>query len=255
MEQTNTNRKKVVLDYSEMQSLTYKDKVYLFNPYAMGVGLWAQQTLRGKAGAYVDKETQKILNKMAFGYEDLPNMADRFETSSGEKKQRLRKTASEWLWAKVALMKSNQKSCPDTKPRSFTSNKGMMFFYQYSPKYKDKLPMWDKFPLVIILEHYGDGFLGLNLHYASEIEKTAILMGLLSTRMYDKTQNIMKLNINYDKLVSITKKSTNYQKCLKRYLTEYIIGNVLEIKPHEWGLTTFLPTAEFQYNPIKSSKK
>jgi hypothetical protein len=42
---------------------------------------------------------------------------------------------------------------------------GRMYFYYYDPKTKDTLPYYDKFPLVIPIERYSDGFLGLNLHF------------------------------------------------------------------------------------------
>ena len=38
-----------------------------------------------------------------------------------------------------------------------------MFFYD--PKFKKTLPYYDVFPLVLPLEIYSDGFLGINLHY------------------------------------------------------------------------------------------
>ena len=38
-----------------------------------------------------------------------------------------------------------------------------MFFYD--PKWKKKLPYYDTFPLVLPIERYPDGFLGINLHY------------------------------------------------------------------------------------------
>ena len=38
-----------------------------------------------------------------------------------------------------------------------------MFFYD--PKFKKTLPYYDTFPLVLPLEPYSDGFLGINLHY------------------------------------------------------------------------------------------
>ena len=49
---------------------------------------------------------------------------------------------------------------------------GQMYMFQYDPKYKDVLPYYDRFPLVIPFEQtrrvgiaQGDGFYGLNLHY------------------------------------------------------------------------------------------
>lgn len=242
------------LDYSQMQEVSLGEKTYVFNPYAMGVGLWAEKTLSGKAGMYADKETQRKLNKKAFGYHELPNISDRLKDSSGSKKTRLRKTAVEWLQAKFALIKAGYQNVPDSSSRGSAGIRGMMCFYEYEPKLKEKLPMWDKFPLVVVLEHYDDGFLGLNLHYASEDEKTALLMSLLKTGIYSPELNSVKARVDYDLLVRNTKKFPGFQKCIKRYLTQHIKGRVLEIRPHEWGLAAFLPSAEFVYNNTKSKK-
>ena len=38
-----------------------------------------------------------------------------------------------------------------------------MFFYD--PKFKKTLPYYDTFPLVLPIENYPDGFLGINFHY------------------------------------------------------------------------------------------
>lgn len=242
------------LDYSEFQELEYGRKTYLFNPYSMGVGLWAEKTVSGKAGMYASKDIQKKLNKEAFGYEDLPNMEERIRSSSGAKKQRLRQTSVEWLQAKFKLIKSGHTEAPDTRSRNISGFQGMMFFYEYDPKWKDVLPVWDKFPLVIVLEQYDDGFLGLNLHYASEAERTSLLMGLLSTRIYSPELDKMKVNIDFQRLAQGAKRFPGFEKCIKRYLTSHIVGRVLEIRPHEWGLATLLPEADFHYNKLKSKK-
>jgi len=46
--------------------------------------------------------------------------------------------------------------------RPFYGNLNMFF---YDPKFKKTLPYYDRFPLVLPLERYSDGFLGINLHY------------------------------------------------------------------------------------------
>lgn len=243
------------LDYSQMQEITLDGKTYIFNPYSLGVGLWAEKTSRGKPGVYANKDTQRKLNKKAFGYEDLPNISDRLSTANPEKRRRINQTSVEWLQAKFALIKAGYQSIPDSRSRSGAGIKGMMFFYEYDPKWKDVLPMWDRFPLVIVLETYGDGFLGLNLHYASESDRTALLMSVLNTRIYSRDLNSMKINLDYDRLVLNAKKFPNFKNCIKRYLTQHIVGRALEIKPHEWGLATFLPAADFQYNKNPKKRK
>ena len=44
---------------------------------------------------------------------------------------------------------------------------GRMSMFIYDPKLKDKLPYYDTFPLVLPIETYSNGFLGINLHYLS----------------------------------------------------------------------------------------
>ena len=46
---------------------------------------------------------------------------------------------------------------------------GGMFMYYYDPKWKDKLPYYDQFPLTIMVEKAPGGFYGLNLHYLNPI--------------------------------------------------------------------------------------
>ena len=42
---------------------------------------------------------------------------------------------------------------------------GVLNMFVYAPKFARKLPYYDTFPLVLPIESYSDGFLGINLHY------------------------------------------------------------------------------------------
>ena len=42
---------------------------------------------------------------------------------------------------------------------------GRLNMFVYDPKYKNKLPYYDTFPLVLPIERYDNGFLGINFHY------------------------------------------------------------------------------------------
>ena len=44
-------------------------------------------------------------------------------------------------------------------------NFGALNMFIYDPKLKNKLPYYDTFPLVLPIERYRDGFLGINFHY------------------------------------------------------------------------------------------
>ena len=63
---------------------------------------------------------------------------------------------------------------------------GGMYYFYYDPKTKDDLPYYDRFPLVIPIENYKDGFLGLNLHYIHPRQRI-ILLDKLSETSSNKT--------------------------------------------------------------------
>ena len=153
--------------------------------------------------------------------------------------------AREWLKAKVknlspqrtALMKDRDK----IKNRSML---GCMYFYFYDPKLKDSLPYYDRFPLVIPIERYQDGFLGLNLHYISPRQRVILLDKLshyLNNHKYDETTRIC---LSYDHLVNA---STIYEgiPCIKKYLYKQVKSRFLEITADEWDIAALLPTEYF----------
>jgi len=49
--------------------------------------------------------------------------------------------------------------------RTISPTFGLLNMFIYDPKLKDKLPYYDTFPLVLPVEEYGNGFLGINLHF------------------------------------------------------------------------------------------
>jgi len=52
---------------------------------------------------------------------------------------------------------------------------GKMYFFVYNPKHKMTLPYYDMFPLVLPVERYSDGFLGINFHYLAPKERAHLL--------------------------------------------------------------------------------
>ena len=42
---------------------------------------------------------------------------------------------------------------------------GRMYLFQYDAKWKEKLPYWDMFPLILPFDLAKGGFYGINLHY------------------------------------------------------------------------------------------
>lgn len=50
-------------------------------------------------------------------------------------------------------------------PRGATPQVGNLYFFKYDPKWKEKLTIYDIYPMAFPIKMYGNGFLGLNMHY------------------------------------------------------------------------------------------
>lgn len=122
---------------------------------------------------------------------------------------------------------------------------GRMYHFTYDAKHKDKLPYWDRFPLVIPIESYGDGFLGINLHYLHP-RLRAKLMDALFTTITDKNLNERaKLRVSYSLLAGAAR-FRFFEPTVKRYLFSHVRSRYLQIDPKEWSIALFLPTENFQ---------
>jgi hypothetical protein len=153
--------------------------------------------------------------------------------------------ARDWLKAKVkSLTPSRTALMKDREKLKDKSMIGRMYFYFYDPKMKEMLPYYDRFPLVIPIERYQDGFLGLNLHYISPRQRVILLDKLsnyLNNHKYDETTRI---RLSYDHLVNA---STIYEgiPCIKKYLYKQVKSRFLEISADEWDIAALLPTEYF----------
>ncbi|MFA6198908.1 MAG: hypothetical protein WC679_00710 [Bacteroidales bacterium] len=131
---------------------------------------------------------------------------------------------------------------------------GGLFHFLYDAKTKETLPYWDALPLVIPLNMYSDGFLGLNLHYLPNHLKVKLL-DVLSGNL-EKTINKGKyterkyLDINYQILTSVAK-SELFKPCIKRYLKTHIKSTFIKVNPDDWVDVALLPTARFMKKPEK----
>ena len=154
--------------------------------------------------------------------------------------------ARQWLKAKVgelrptpaALMKDRER----LKDKSII---GKMYFFFYDPKTKDSLPYYDRFPLVIPIERYSDGFLGLNLHYIHPKQRIILLDKLSDTATNRRFDEKTKLRLSYQYLSSA---STAFQAmpCIKRYLFNHLTSRFLEIPADEWDIAALLPVEQFE---------
>jgi hypothetical protein len=155
------------------------------------------------------------------------------------------KKARDWLRAKIPTLKPTREAILADRARLKTSPLiGRLYFYFYDPKTKDTLPYYDKFPLVLPIERYPDGFLGLNLHYIHPKHRIILLDKLsefANNSKYDKTT---KLKLSYN-LLKASSKAFEANACIKRYLFSHVESRFLEISADEWDIAALLPIANF----------
>lgn len=158
--------------------------------------------------------------------------------------------ARAWLGDKISKLRipSNRSNIlTDAKRISPKAFVGRMYFFHYDPKYKETLPVWDKFPLVIPIEPYPDGFLALNLHYLDPYSRLILLDRLGDFLNNDKYDNSTAFRLTYD-LLNRSKRYSLIQPCIKRYLLQHIMSSVIYIEPEHWETAIFLPVQKMNYN-------
>ena len=152
--------------------------------------------------------------------------------------------ARAWLRQEVAnLNPSRSAMMRDREKLRNRTMIGRMYFYFYDPKHKATLPYYDRFPLVLPVERYPDGFLGLNLHYIHPKQRIILLDKLSDFATNSKYDETTRLRLTYATLASATK-AFEATPCIKRYLFNHVESRFLEITADKWDIAALLP---FEY--------
>jgi len=180
-------------------------------------------------------------------------LLDRIKDSLAKEGIKARLNAAvEWLKQKVKEIKLNitaREAFINAAGRSLNTIKnryfiGSMFLYIYSPKWKEELPYYDTFPLVIPIEQYNDGFLGLNLHYIPPRDRIILLDKLSTIATDDRYDDKTRLRISYQFLKGATK-IYEFTPCLKRYLWSHVRSKFLPISADEWDIVALMDLQRF----------
>ena len=115
-----------------------------------------------------------------------------------------------------------------------------MFFY--NPKFKKQLPYYDTFPLVLPLETYSDGFLGLNLHYLPIPLRIKLLDRLVDYSNNSQFDESTRLVVDYSKL----KKIKLIKPTIHKYLAGQVQSQFRRIDADEFTVATLLPVQRFK---------
>ena len=108
-------------------------------------------------------------------------------------------------------------------------NFGALNMFIYDPKLKNKLPYYDTFPLVLPIERYRDGFLGINFHYLPYALRARLLSRLDPYANYSALKNV--------RLVKPT---------LKRYLNSNVRSRFRKLEEEDFMTAIMLPVQRFK---------
>ena len=108
-------------------------------------------------------------------------------------------------------------------------NFGALNMFIYDPKLKNKLPYYDTFPLVLPIERYRDGFLGINFHYLPYALRARLLSRLDPNANYSALKNV--------RLVKPT---------LKRYLNTNVRSRFRKLEEEDFMTAIMLPVQRFR---------
>jgi hypothetical protein len=170
--------------------------------------------------------------------------ASAMSSKKGSKAKQAKKSVA-WFKAKVGESAKGFKTKGKLEP-------GKIFTFGYDAKFKDILPYWDKFPLIIVLDVYNDGFMGLNFHYVSPVERMKFFSKMMKfSTQKGEPENMTskaKFNVSWDAVRNIR----HADKMIHKYLYGHVKTSLLEAPPNEWENVIFLPYQKFVGASAKS---
>jgi hypothetical protein len=121
---------------------------------------------------------------------------------------------------------------------------GAMYMYFYDPKFKDQLPFYDTFPLVLPFGPAKGGFYGINVHYLPYLLRAKVLGELMNFADSKTLTPTSKMRLSYNLLNSL-QTAAEIKPCIKHYLTTHVRSQFMKINPVDWKAAIFLPVEAF----------
>ena len=156
--------------------------------------------------------------------------------------------ALEWFRGSVrGLNLTENKILSDVGTRESNIIEGCMYLFVYDPKYKETLPYYDRFPLVIAVDKTARGFTGLNLHYIAPRDRVKLLDALYDNLYNEDTVANTRIKVTYELLTSV-RKMRFAKPCFKKYLAGHIKGTIRRVSAEDWDIVSMLPFQNFTIN-------
>lgn len=114
---------------------------------------------------------------------------------------------------------------------------GSLIHFVYDAKWKEILPIWDRFPLLIMLKIDGAYFYGLNIHYL-RIDERVILLDMIKQHKRSNWQAAIPILLESERARLLS-------DCFRVYLFSQVRSSFVEIDEKYWNSVSFLPTAQW----------
>jgi hypothetical protein len=126
-------------------------------------------------------------------------------------------------------------------------NVGLLNLFFYDPKYKETLPYYDTFPLVLPLDSIKGGFSGLNFHYLAPGARLRLLEQM---QRYATNKDLSKarFDVSWSRVKSIPLSKAT----IKKYLYKHVRSSFLKIDLNQAAIACYLPVQQFQKRPASS---
>ena len=132
---------------------------------------------------------------------------------------------------------------------------GGMYYYVYDAKFREKLKWFDLYPLIICIEYWEKGWIGLNLHYIPPQARQELLTALMKIGNNAESESrYMQISYNLLQQVSADKM---WKQCVHKYIengkendpidgrTVFIKSKIIEVNPFDWEKVIYLPQEQF----------
>lgn len=176
------------------------------------------------------------------------NLTDVFEKNKYNLDDMSKKSRA-WFSQQVLLMRGQRITPQKVVQSDVTQLKqqitpGFMYMFAYDPKYKDTLPYYDRFPLVLPWDRTPGGFIGLNLHYLPYPMRVTLLDRLMAFANNDRMDQTTKIKYSWQLIGSASRYSLA-KPCVKQYLLEHVRSPFRKVDSDDWGTAMMLPVEQF----------
>ena len=105
---------------------------------------------------------------------------------------------------------------------------GEVMLYQYSAKYAEQLPFYDRNPLTYIVAMKGNAFYGVNLHYTKPANRSGTLDYIIGNNDFTKLDGYNKYLRSYVQGMFLQLKGEDLDKALSMRLEKFVrdLGSV-----------------------------